>query len=90
MSCLRHSVSTCFLVPAFFLGATGYGQVVAINAGNVIDPVSGEVKRDQIILVQDGKIKEIGRSVNIPENAARIDLSKETVLQAWSMRTRIC
>ena len=80
MSCLRHSVSTCFLVPAFFLGATGYGQVVAINAGNVIDPVSGEVKRDQIILVQDGKIKEIGRSVNIPENAARIDLSKETVL----------
>lgn len=52
-------------------------NVIAIRAGGVVDPVKGSVARNQIILVQDGKIKEIGPSVAIPAGATTIDLSHE-------------
>jgi imidazolonepropionase-like amidohydrolase len=55
-------------------------QVVAISAGSVIDPATGEARTNQTILVEAGKIKDIGPSVVIPSGATRIDLSKETVL----------
>ena len=35
-------------------------QTVAIRAGNVIDPATGKVATNQIILVKDQKIAEIG------------------------------
>ena len=52
-------------------------NIIAIRAGGVVDPVKGSVARDQIILVQDGKIKEIGPSVAIPAGATTVDLSRE-------------
>src|SRR5437764_105412 len=52
-------------------------STIAIRAGGVVDPVKGSVARNQVILVQDGKIKEIGPSVAIPAGAATIDLSHE-------------
>jgi imidazolonepropionase-like amidohydrolase len=66
--------------PAFLLGAVAYGEVLALSAGTVIDPVKGEEKHNQVILVENGKIKEIGPSVEVPGNATKIDLSNETVL----------
>ena len=35
-------------------------QTIAIRAGNVIDPATGKVATNQIILVKDQKIAEIG------------------------------
>ena len=43
-----------------------WAQTVAIRAGNVIDPATGKVATNQIILVKDQKIAEIGPSVSIP------------------------
>lgn len=52
-------------------------NIIAIRAGGVVDPVKGSVARNQIILVQDGKIKEIGPSLAIPAGTTTIDLSNE-------------
>ena len=55
-------------------------QVVALRAGNVIDSAKGTVAKNQIILIQDGKITAIGAAVAIPKDAQVIDLSNEWVM----------
>ncbi|GAC1664012.1 MAG: amidohydrolase family protein [Steroidobacteraceae bacterium] len=62
-----------------FLAAPVFAQVVAIRAGTVIDPAHGTSLKDQIILVESGKIKAIGAAVAIPAGAAVIDLSHEWI-----------
>ena len=61
-----------------FVSIQAFSQnLIAIRAGGVVDPSKGSVARNQIILVQDGKIKEIGPSVTIPAGATTVDLSHE-------------
>ena len=55
-------------------------QTVAIRAGNLIDPATGSVAKNQIILVQDQKIADVGSSVAIPADAQILDLSNEWVM----------
>jgi imidazolonepropionase-like amidohydrolase len=55
-------------------------QETAIRAGKLIDPDSGTVFSDQIILIHDSKIEKIGKGLAIPSNAVVVDLSKMTVL----------
>jgi imidazolonepropionase-like amidohydrolase len=55
-------------------------QVTAIKAGHLIDPDSGVVLSDQIILIRDNKIEAVGPGLPIPEATPVIDLSKMTVL----------
>jgi imidazolonepropionase-like amidohydrolase len=57
-------------------------QVIAIKAGRIIEPSTGEIYNNQIILVENSKIKELGPNVTIPKGAEIIDLSKSTVIQA--------
>jgi imidazolonepropionase-like amidohydrolase len=54
----------------------------AIHAGHVIDPVSGKVLADQIIIVRGERIVAIGApgAVQTPADAVLIDLSHSTVL----------
>jgi len=54
-----------------------YAQVVAIRAGTVIDPAHGDSAKDQVILVEGGKIKAMGAGLAIPAGAEVIDLSHE-------------
>jgi imidazolonepropionase-like amidohydrolase len=54
-------------------------NTIAIRAGGVVDPAKGSVARNQVIVVENGKIKEIGPNVAIPDGAATIDLSNEWV-----------
>jgi imidazolonepropionase-like amidohydrolase len=61
---------------ASLLGA----DVLAIRAGRLIDPDTGSSRPNQIILVEDGKFKEIGPDVKIPAGAEIIDLSQDSVL----------
>jgi imidazolonepropionase-like amidohydrolase len=62
------------------LAAPVWGQTIAIRAGNVIDPAKGTVAKNQIILVKDGKIAEVGPAAAIPPDARVVDLSNEWVL----------
>jgi imidazolonepropionase-like amidohydrolase len=52
-------------------------NAIAIRAGGVVDPGKGSVARNQVILVENGKIKEIGATVHVPDGTATIDLSRE-------------
>ena len=54
--------------------------VTAIRAGRLVDPESGTVATNQVILVQGGKFTAIGANLAIPAGAQVIDLSGMTVL----------
>jgi imidazolonepropionase-like amidohydrolase len=54
-------------------------QTVAIRAGNLIDTAKGTQAKDQIILIENGKIKSVGAGLAIPKDAQVVDLSKEWV-----------
>jgi imidazolonepropionase-like amidohydrolase len=62
-----------FAIPAF-------AQTVAIRAGSVIDPATGSVAKNQIILIKGQKIADIGSSVAIPSDAQVVDLSNEWLM----------
>jgi len=53
-------------------------EIVAIVGGD-IHTVTGPVVRKGTILVEDGKIKEIGQSVKVPEDAKVIDAAGKTI-----------
>jgi len=68
-----------------------HAQVTAIRAGKVVDPESGAVTVNQVILVEGQTIKAIGPDVKIPPGAAIIDLSKRTVLPGlFDAHTHLC
>ena len=55
-------------------------QITAIKAGRLIDPDTGTVLTEQIILIRENKIDAVGKGFAIPASAKVIDLSKMTVL----------
>ena len=55
-------------------------QITAIKAGTLIDPRSGSVLSNQVILVEGSRIKAIGTNLAIPDGARIIDCSSHTVL----------
>lgn len=55
-------------------------QVTAIRAGRLVDPETGKVATNQIILVEGRDIKAVGSNVTIPTSATVIDLSRQTVM----------
>jgi imidazolonepropionase-like amidohydrolase len=59
---------------------TAQAQLTAIRAGHVIDPESGTVLSDQLILIRDNKIASVSKYSALPAGAKLIDLSQMTVL----------
>src|SRR5215472_6872407 len=57
-----------------------WAQTVAIRAGNVIDPATGKIAQNHIILIKDQKIADVGPNVTIPADAQVIDLSNEWLM----------
>jgi imidazolonepropionase-like amidohydrolase len=73
--------------PAF----SAQDRVTAIRAGRVLDPALGTVTTDQVLLIEDGKIKAIGHDLAIPADARVIDRSDETVLPGlMDAHTHLC
>lgn len=69
-----------FLSLLLLVAAPVFAQnIVAIRAGGVVDPVKGSVAKNQVVLVENGKIKSIGPDVAIPAGAQTIDLSNEWI-----------
>jgi imidazolonepropionase-like amidohydrolase len=87
MKAIRTWFSTLALLAATSLPA----QVTAIRAGQLVDPASGATAKNQIILVEAGKITAVGPSVAIPKNATVVDLSKQTVMPGFfDVHTHLC
>jgi imidazolonepropionase-like amidohydrolase len=64
----------------FLCTAAAIAQVTAVKAGRLVDPDSGTVLTDQLILIRDHKITEVGKGLAVPPGAKVIDLSSMTVL----------
>lgn len=83
-------LSLLILVLALAVSAS-IAQVTAIRAGRVVDPATGNVALNQVILVEGQDIREIGPNVTIPVGAAVIDLSKQTVMPGmFDAHTHLC
>ena len=69
---------------AALLSSVGSAEaaVIYIRAGHLVDTVNGRVRADQVILVEDDRILRVAASgdVEIPADAALIDLSGQTAL----------
>jgi imidazolonepropionase-like amidohydrolase len=64
--------------------------VTAISAGALFDGTGERLLRDVTILVRDGRIVGVGRDVEVPAGAERIDLSGWTVMPGFiDMHTHI-
>ena len=88
MKAIRVWISTLVLCAA---SAAVRAQVTAIRAGQLVDPAAGTTSRDQIILVEGGKITAVGSTVAIPKDATIVDLSKRTVLPGFfDTHTHLC
>jgi len=68
------------LAICLLLAVPVWAQTVAIRAGNLIDPATGAVTKNQIILVKDKKIAEVGPNVAIPAGTQVVDLANEWVM----------
>jgi imidazolonepropionase-like amidohydrolase len=58
----------------------GQSKIKAIKAGRLIDVVNGTVLKNQVILIDNNLITEIGNNISIPKDAEIIDLSNSTVI----------
>src|SRR5437867_8739176 len=67
-----HSQERKFLTPP--------NQLVAVRAGKLFDPKSGNLLNNQIVLIRGEQIADVGANVQIPREAKVIDLSNATVL----------
>ena len=61
-------------------GPTAVPHITAIKAGRLLDVDSGKELPNQIILISDNHITEVGEAVEIPAGATIIDLSNMIVL----------
>jgi imidazolonepropionase-like amidohydrolase len=68
------------LVAALALSSLVPAQVTVVGAGRLVDPDSGTLLSNQVILIKDGKIQAVGSALALPANATVIDLSDKTVL----------
>ena len=55
-------------------------DVIAIRAGALLDVNTGEVMRDVVVIVREGRIASIGKDLSIPNGATVVDLSDKFVL----------
>ena len=74
----------CLLVAFVICGSmfaqVMFAQVTALRAGRLVDPDSGTVLSNQIVLISGNKILAVGPELTIPAEAKVIDLSDKTVL----------
>jgi imidazolonepropionase-like amidohydrolase len=65
--------------------------VIAIRAGRLLDPETGTIATNQIILVNQGNIQAVSGSLAIPAEATTIDLSQLTVMPGlFDAHTHLC
>ncbi len=83
--------SLLLLLLLVLTGAPARAQVTAIKAGKLIDPEAGTTALNQVVLIENRKIKAISPSSPIPAGAIVVDLSNSTVLPGlFDAQTHFC
>ncbi|HYC80715.1 MAG TPA: amidohydrolase family protein, partial [Solirubrobacterales bacterium] len=57
-----------------------HAAVTALRCGRLLDPASGRVTQNAVVLVNGDRIERVGPAVEIPEGSQVIDLSRSTCL----------
>jgi imidazolonepropionase-like amidohydrolase len=79
-----------FLATLSLLAGQALAQTLAIKAGHLVDPETGTVKDNQVIVVEGGRIKSVGDGP-APAGAQVIDLSKSWVMPGmFDCHTHVC
>ncbi|HED63936.1 MAG TPA: amidohydrolase family protein [Planctomycetes bacterium] len=85
---MRHLIG--FLLLTTFLPATARFQEkdappprIALHAARVLDPESGELITDATVLIEGDSIVAVGRNLDLPEDADRIELGDRTLMPGW-------
>jgi imidazolonepropionase-like amidohydrolase len=73
-------ISAWFVFAIVFFAAPSFAQVTVIKAGKLIDPDSGAVLRNQVIVIRGNRVAEVGPNLAIPTASTIVDLSNMTVL----------
>ena len=74
------AVFSALLFTVFISSAVVAQQATAIQAGAMLDVVSGELTPNVVVVVRNGRIESIGPNVSIPSEARVIDLSEYVIL----------
>lgn len=74
------ALAMALLLIAGAYSPVSFAQSSAILAGRLIDPAAGSAASDQVILIEDGRIAEVGPNVTIPARTPTIDLSEFSVM----------
>ena len=77
---MKHAV---FAMLVCVFSSIAAAQVTVVRAGRLVEPDSGTVLTDQVIVVADGKIQAVGKGLGVPPGAKLIDLSDKTVLPGF-------
>jgi imidazolonepropionase-like amidohydrolase len=77
---MRTLLKRIALAMCCWLAAVLQAQTVALRAGSLIDPATGKVTRNQVILIKEKAIVEVGDHVTIPKDAEVVDLSNSWVM----------
>jgi imidazolonepropionase-like amidohydrolase len=75
-----HKSLALVLVLALLIPFVTLSQSIFIKAGKLIDPKSGTVLANQMIIVEGSRIKAVGTNLSAPKGATVLDLSAYTVL----------
>jgi imidazolonepropionase-like amidohydrolase len=66
-------------------------QEIYIRAGKIADPTTGKSLVNQIIIIENGKIKSVGSGTKVPANVEVIDLTGYTVSPGlFDVHTHLC
>jgi imidazolonepropionase-like amidohydrolase len=84
---MRKRFTLCLLLALFsigWLGAQSAGGETLVKAGRLLDPRTGNVLAPAAVLIENGKIKEVGSpaqvQAHVPANVKTIDLGSATLL----------
>src|SRR5690349_9455879 len=91
MTSLKHYIRFSLIASCLTIVLQAYSQKTFIRAARVIDPASGTVLLNQVLVVENKKIVDIGASISIPANGQVIDLGKATVMPGlFDAHTHVC
>ena len=68
------------LLPNTPLAAQSASRATLVRAGRLLDPRTGNVLAPAAVLIEDGKIKQIGAQISAPNGAKIVDLGSATLL----------